>query len=781
MAFSNKIEISDFSGGLISDLEAAKLPASASSRLENCDVRNKFLQTLPGVAEVNTGLPDGFVKISEEQFLFTEPSEEEVTLVYGTLSGADKLYVRPYLSPAGAWVDSWLDLTEAETGLTADAGSGGDVTDTTHIVDAGLSSSTDDYYNGWIVYNSTRTASAIITDYDGSAKKLTLSWTITSQVAGDSYFIARNPVYNISGTLLFNPSSDGCRFLQRDNIIDIITGSDAIYDSTATPKKVDLHLSIKNSYKGFDDTDLNFTGFYLTRKPPGAAGPMTSGLSEQNTGTGEQDIDAGNYLVLPIFVYDGFQEGPLWRGDLTPFDGTRYNILLGSKYVTITTTGKKIQVDFLLYVGSTGGTKVPIFTPTQGKVADGQDSLIFDRRITAIRLYVAQAAQISANTAKPTSEWRFVKEVDIDSADWSGTGPHYTQTIYITGDEWEANAGIDIADRQGHASLKVHANASFIASAKKRVAVTNVYVDERRQSFVFFSAINADEQNTPDVIPHTSFLDLSLYGIPKIMGFVEAGGYWTAIGENMIVKIDATTLSVDKNTQQRGASSQNGVISVDNWVYFTGLEDCYRYSPRHDIAPSIMTGFVRDGWKALPKADRQTAAIGYDGNYNFLVIAAGTQIYLYHLPQIFASDLAQDTQAIGSWSVFSVNKIFLKFYTALDRSCVGIADDGKTYTFFSPNADNTMVYEKVLGEGDFNLHTLRIVYNAASIITAKIFDLKISSIYPIKTYKFPAKSTHSRFDRHEGCHVKRPMLQVSAGINARISEIIINPQVLDDA
>lgn len=776
MAFSNKIEISDFSGGLISDLESAKLPASAASSLVNADIRNKFLQTLPGVAEVNTGLPAAFIKISEEQFLFTEPSEEEVTLVYGTLSGADKLYVRPYLNSGGTWTDSWLDLTEKEGNYTDS------VISSNTLQSNSLLSSANNYYNGWIVYCVTSNrGSAIVTSYVGSTKTLTLSWAIPSMASGNTFFLVRNPVYNTSGTLLFNPSSGGCRFLQRGNAVDIVTDSDAIYDSTATPNKTDLHLSVKNGYQGFDDTDLNFTGFYLTRKPPAAAAAMTSNLTTAATGAGEDDVDAGTYLVLPVLLYDGFQEGPLWKGDITPFDGTRYNTVLGFKSVTVGGAGNKIQVDFSVNVGQSSSTvNVPIFTPTQGKVADVQDSLLFDRRITAIRLYMAQAALVAATTVKPTSEWRFVKQIDVNSADWAGTGPQYTQTAYITGDEWTANAGIDIADRQGHTSLKVHANVNFIATAKKRVAVANVYADERRQSFVFFSAINSDEQNTPDVIPHTSFLDLSLYGIPKIMGFIEALGFYVALGENQLVKIDAATLSVDKNIQRRGTCSSNGYVNANGLIYFTDLSDCFYYSPSQDVIRSLMVGFVSDAWQALSTANKQASAMGYDARYGILVIAAGSTIYVYNLPAAYASDLAADTQAIGSWSIYSVNKTFTKFYTDLTGRCIGIANDGKTYELFSAGIANTLTYEKVLGEGDLNIHTLRLTYEATATVTAKIFDKTLSNTYPIRTLSFPAQSKHKRFDHHKGVHVKRPMLQISAPIGTKISEIVINPDPLTD-
>lgn len=780
MSLSRKIEISDFSAGLITDLDSAELPLSASSRLENADVRNKKLETQPGVLEVNTGLNASFIKLSEEQFKFTSPSEQNCVLVHGTLSGVHKLYIRPYISLAGAWVDSWIELTERETSLTADAG-----TNTTTIVDAGLSSTTDDYYNGWIVYNSTRTTAAIVTDYVGSTKTLSLSWAIASQTTGDSYFICRNPLYKTDGTSIFAPSSSGCRFLQRDNSIEIVTGGDAIYDAQDTPSKTDLFLTVLNGHQALNDTDLNFTGFYLTRKTPAVTHPGdgTSSfqiLSAAVVAASEIALTDGTYIVLPVPVYDGFQEAPRWKG-VSPFDGTKY---AGSGYDTITVSAgnKKIQVNLgISYAKEAGGIETPLLTPDK----DGQDvqqHLVFDRRITGIRIYMAAARIVSASNYEPTGEFRFIEEVKINSSSWTvSSGSYHTYAVfYITKDKFDANQGVDISDRHGHDSLKIHANANFIASTGESVAVANVYADEKRQSFVFFAAKNSDGLVTPDVIPHTSYQNLSTFGIPAIKAFVESLGFYIAFGENILVKIDGGTFGVDNNIQAYGTSSANAVKNVNRLIYFAGLDDCFYYHPLQNVVRSLMTGFVREAWRALSTSDKQAAAIGFDGRYNVLVIAAGTQIYTYNLPASFASDLAQDTQAVGSWNVYSVSKTFLKFYTDLTKRCIGIASDGKSYEIFSSGVANTMVYEKVIGESNLNLHSLRLTYEATATVTAKIFDMARNETYPVQTFKFPAQSKHRRIDVHRGAQVRRPKLQISASVGTKISQLVINPAPISD-
>lgn len=75
-----------------------------------------------------------------------------------------------------------------QSGLIADAG-----TNTTTLIDsAGLTSSVDDYYNGW--YVNFGGAISMISDYDGTTKTATLQTALTGFKTGS--------VYNLSSTLI---------------------------------------------------------------------------------------------------------------------------------------------------------------------------------------------------------------------------------------------------------------------------------------------------------------------------------------------------------------------------------------------------------------------------------------------------------------------------------------------------------------------------------------------------------------------------------------------------
>jgi len=102
--------------------------------------------------------------------LFTQPSEQQVTLCHGTVSGVEKLYIRPHLDLAGAWVDSWLDITEREGTNSSPLAMDSPGTSTTAIEASGLSSSVNDFYNQWIVFNVDQGDASLVIDYVGSTK-----------------------------------------------------------------------------------------------------------------------------------------------------------------------------------------------------------------------------------------------------------------------------------------------------------------------------------------------------------------------------------------------------------------------------------------------------------------------------------------------------------------------------------------------------------------------------------------------------------------------------------
>jgi len=131
--------------------------------------------------------PSGWTIKNFFRFTVNKPSTQIITVVHAMVGGVNRIYV-DYVYTGGAWVQGWVELTEMEEELTVDSSA-----NTTTFVDSGLSSSVDDYYNGWYFFSWTAHAGALITDYVGSTKTVSLKSAVSS-LAAASYSIYRFPM-----------------------------------------------------------------------------------------------------------------------------------------------------------------------------------------------------------------------------------------------------------------------------------------------------------------------------------------------------------------------------------------------------------------------------------------------------------------------------------------------------------------------------------------------------------------------------------------------------------
>ena len=167
------------------------------------------------------------------QFRVTKPSAQNIFIVHAQVSGEDRIYV-DYTYDGSAWVQGWVELTENEEELIADAS-----TSTTEVYDDALSSSTNDYYKGWFLVNFTRNKVAAISAYDGAAKKLTLAVAIAAQAVNDSYSIYRFP------------------------LITQIHGSFSSDDGSSPTQTIDKNDFSTTYYELPDDFDDAYTGWVI--------------------------------------------------------------------------------------------------------------------------------------------------------------------------------------------------------------------------------------------------------------------------------------------------------------------------------------------------------------------------------------------------------------------------------------------------------------------------------------------------------------------------------------
>lgn len=741
----SELLIENCQGGLNTDLDPTKIKPNEAVVAKNIDPRDGHFKKLGGADDKFDSLPSSFTPLSAAEFLWTKPSAQQITIVYGTVGGADKLYVRPYVA-AGAWVDDWLELTEAETSLTADAG-----TNTTTIVDAGLSAEDK---TGWVAINTTRGGSALITS---GTTTLALKQSITGQTTGDSYLVTRFPgFYDTSGNFLFAAQNSIVRFRGRENVIEIITGSDDGY-STQTDTKSDFWLGYISGGM-FDDSDLDWDDMYCARNNLDMLEAAECVASTAVAAETDDPLpDSTSFIVLFVPLYDGFQEGALWNGN-APFDGTDY----GGTTAETTGTNERIDINFSIPFGNDTADQQPLVEPARPLVFPHP---LFCRRITKLLVYMAEISGIGASRWELSEDLIMVKEVVIDDSSWAGTGP-YTQTVSIKGRDYANASGDTIGSRQGHTDLNINANAEFSAFVGQNLFLASVYTDKERPDIIIKSPTNSDIINTPDVKPWGEYIDVSVYGINRILGLYESLTQAVVIGENKILRIESSSTQtiVRETFVEKGGIAKKGIVQAGGIIYIAGLENIYSfatlgsYSQRGAILRKIgdretqngTKGGIRNEWLDFSVANRQAAVMGYDRNLNCVVLAVSTTIYLYFID-------------LDAWYTYDgIEDAVTWFTTGYDGELIALAGSTiKNMFSATPDVSNEMDWKTGVLPGPLRTNRIRMPYSGSDDTTIKLFDAERSTTNPqIAPVKFKAQSTVKRIPKEASGRFERFQLNV---------------------
>ncbi len=708
--------VESFSGGLNTDTDPARLSLNEATVAQDIDIRDGLGRKLPGQDNKFDSLPASLIFKSAVEALFTQPSEQQITLVHGTVSGAEKLYVRPYLDLAGAWVDAWREITEREgtqaVPLVMDASS-----NTTTIVDAALSSSANDYYNQWIVYNKTRSLAGLVRSYVGATKTITLKWAIASQTNGDDYWLVRFPIWRIGQTTgLFQPDNYA-RFRVRENAIEILTGN-----QTGYPSASDLILLYVNRSM-LDDSDLDFNSLLCE---PNQLDFLNSTdfvtLSEINET--DDPLDQDSWIVINVPVYDGFQEGAFNPG-ISP---SKLAWDSGSTIITLADATAKIRISYSFFPADNASPRH--FRTSTGIINGSEARLYWSRRITHFDVYLAQADLLStgANSYVPTSEFRRVRRVAVDDSSWSGTGP-YTRTVDITASDWSNAVGETPEFRRGHKNLAIHATAEFAKFVGRHLFLGSVFIDKQRTDIILRTPINSDDLNTPDVKAQNLFLKTSTYGIPRIMGMVESLGRLIVLGETSLLRIIPTVIGepqVEEVPINKGPVSKKGVIEANGIIYFAAHEGIFAFNLTNIVKESDLVnisdrggkGGIRQEWQALSEANRQGTIAGYDRNKNCILFSAGGTNYVFWIDR-------------GAWTTFTGINTPQWFFTGIDGELIILTSSGndEMANVFgsSPDVATQWIWQGGVMEGPIRTKRIRVPFKGTDNMTAKFYDAQESA------------------------------------------------------
>jgi len=234
----------------------------------------------------------------------TSPSNTDIYLLHGQDGSSNNhLWVGKYWD-GSAFQSGFRKITESEGPYTTDASSSAD-----QIVDSELSSSDDDYYNGWIVtitIGASETA-AIVTGYDGATKTLTFTTgALNGNGSGNTYYISRWPIK--TGKL--DNVDNIVRFVQRENLLIGMTGN-----TYSFPTQYQLWYGYVNRQFGNTDDSPSssvpdtvsdfFLDIHQMLKPDAGIMRLTKQSSPGAT------IAQETWLFACAYEYDGFQIGPL--------------------------------------------------------------------------------------------------------------------------------------------------------------------------------------------------------------------------------------------------------------------------------------------------------------------------------------------------------------------------------------------------------------------------------------------------------------------------------------
>lgn len=599
-------------------------------------------------------LPSGFTL--ERMFVYrkTTPSASDVVVIFGTKSSRDRFFVWPTIT-AGAWVTNtgskvsnasinWLELTEAEAVTVNVVGS------TTIYTLTGLSNgSSSGYYNGWWLYNNNRATFDYIIGSCGSgssaANGVQGKFGITSTTTGDNVVLMRFPIFQKSASVTpYYQIDDLPFFVQHGEYLTIHTGA---HDINSGPDlKLGFVGSGATSQGFFDDNDLDYNGWHFDFSHPFSVdthvpiSTITSAASTDDPIPWTSSTDY--YLRHATVLFADNNESRVY------FDPTGGGI---SAFISIAAADRHIAVAYEVEIWRDYRHRSDYSVPSV-------DPLVWSRFITKIRLYIAKGELLVAagSFARPTTDWFFVKETDIDDAGWSTSGTMYTFSTTVKGTEWKAGQEFPFSAVQGFEAQKTGANAKFEAKVAGRSIIGPIFDDSLKSWRCLFSPIRLSGETSPDHFPPEFRIDVLHKGIYDIAFIIEQFGRLVLFDRDSTVICEVSGENkglVQEQFQGIGCKAYRTVKNIGGILYLASDQSpLERFDGTRYQEPSV--GFrIKDIWDALTNAQKEAAFAGYHKASKTYVIKMGSRIFLY------------DTR-LDQWSEYETALTYVDFAEGVD-------------------------------------------------------------------------------------------------------------------
>lgn len=553
-------------------------------------IRNLFPTISDGVGRLRTGFSD-YTTIAEETGMqdaiivpIQRPSQEDVHIQFVSNSG-QKIYINPYWR-GSTKVAANLQINETKT-FTGATGSVAAHVLTITGADALTLSTTADYYNGWIIANTTQTEYALITDYAYAAAASGTStftvmdiidatgynWVVTNAYTLYHFFhssLTFAPAYNLS---LINPPT-----ARSDDSVVRFSGGQG---STAGNVGIIYFPYIKRIFFPADATyKYTFEGSYIDKRQ---LSPLTyenlfvdSGkINCVESTTGHPSLTAGKtYWLAFAPVYDGYQLGELVKLETLATHYTDDDTNWESNYLNLNTGGGMIQ--YVLRVRPN----------------------LWNKRITGLAVYMASD---DGWWTTRQSMYKFIKYYDFLSDEAGITFDatnNYWETATITidgsntiGNTYVTDSGIveiptdtmyaySIEEKIGgkHYLADIYVT-SETAVDKQRLFTNpigqNAEINAGLAQIDMFS--NEDGVYRLDVEPTigSKITAVKSMGMGECLLFKDRGVLY---GRDITNTVNITEFLWNIISPYAGSCAVNGVIDGDNgFIYFAGYDDIYRF------------------------------------------------------------------------------------------------------------------------------------------------------------------------------------------------------------
>lgn len=631
-----ELEIKDFGAGLATNASAVDSAKNSFRVFTNLDFIRPGLATAMagsglaqplhnGIATSLPALPANFTL--QNGIMFHKPAvpntdltKTDCVIIFGTKGARQRFYVWPnVLLTSSIWdTSSWFELTEAEE-VTV-----GTVTSTTLFNLTGLANqATNSYYTGWIIWNNTRSLYDYIYAHSGTAAVSTLFGT-AGVTAGDVCVIMRFPIFKKAATITPQYSIDTLpTYAFRADRIAIHTGAHN------TNSGSDLLLQFVPNRQYFNQSS-SFAHYHWLLDH---AQPWEVKKSKyfpdviNNLTSTTESVDplptSAYYIVHHTFVYDGVEESNIYfdANDTFGFNHTIANTAGNKRFDNTVKLNPRTQFDHDSPY-STGS----LF------------NTFFSKRITAMRVYMAQSTEVTSGSAfRPTTPFFFVKEIDINSSGWSqNAGTKNFEISYtLYGRDWNEGQKYPFSLVNGYEISKAGANANFEVQVGGRCFVAPVFDDTQKLYRALFTPIRFSGENGPEVLPVINRIDTYHHGVSEITGMVEQYDRLLIFGNNQLLVASVTGENkgqINEAYQKVGCVAHRTVKNLQGTVFFLSERYVELFDGNKVIEPPAAPfERIRDIFDGFTVAQKQAAFAGVQRNRREYWISIGGRIFIYSL------------------------------------------------------------------------------------------------------------------------------------------------------